>query len=309
MTAAAAAPPAGSGQDSRAQPLDDVMLAMDVVDTLRRKERLVQRELDSGEREQALKARLRKIYAAQGLEVSDAILSEAVQALDEDRFAYTPPEPSLAVTLARIYVTRGRWGKWLLGGLAGLALVAAAWQLLVIGPRSELPTQLEAMHAAVTELTEAADAAAQADRLLADGERALRDGQPGAARGALKALAAMRNQLEVAYDIRIINRPGERSGVWRIPAANPDARNYYLIVEAIGPSGQRLSVPITSEETGKTQKVNAWGLRVDKATFDRVAADKQDDGIIQSDQVGQKAAGQLEPSYRLRTSGAAITDW
>jgi hypothetical protein len=295
--------------DAGKPPLDDVMLAMDVVDTLRRKERLVQRELDSGEREQALKERLRKIYATQGLEVSDAVLDEAVRALEEDRFVYKPPQPSLGVTLARIYVSRGRWGKWLLGALAGLALLVVAWQMLVVAPRAALPERLQVLHAEVKDLAVEPDAVTEADRLFSDGGRALRDGDTGAAEEALAALTTLRAQLEVDYDIRVVNRPGERSGVWRIPGANPNARNHYLIVEAIGPRGQVLEVPIVNEETGKTELVDVWGLRVDKATFESVAADKQDDGIIQADLVGHKAAGRLEPDYRLRTTGAAITDW
>ncbi len=54
--------------------LDDVMLAMDVVDTLRHNERLVERELSTEDREQALLKRLREIYTAQGIEVSYAVL-------------------------------------------------------------------------------------------------------------------------------------------------------------------------------------------------------------------------------------------
>jgi hypothetical protein len=153
------------------------------------------------------------------------------------------------------------------------------------------------------------DADAQADRLLAVGERALRDGDTAAAEEALAALTTLRSQLEADYSIRVVNRPGERSGVWRIPDANRSARNYYLIVEAIGPRGQVLEVPITNEETGKTEVVDAWGLRVDESAFERVAADKRDDGIIQADLVGRKPAGRLEPDYELRTTGAAITDW
>ena len=306
---AASDPAPGTAPGAVKPPLDDVMLAMDVVDTLRRKERLVQRELDSGEREQALKERLRKIYGAQGLEVSDAVLDEAVSALEEDRFVYKPPKPSLGVMLARIYVSRGRWGQWLLGALAGLALLVVAWQMLVVAPRTALPERLQALHTEVKELAVEPDAVIQADRLFSAGGRAFRDGDTGAAEEALAALTTLRGRLEADYDIRVVNRSGERSGVWRIPGANPNARNYYLIVEAIGPRDQVLKVPIVNEETGKTELVDAWGLRVDKATFESVAADKQDDGIIQADLVGHKAAGRLEPDYRLRTTGAAITDW
>jgi hypothetical protein len=290
-------------------PLDDVMLAMDVVDTLRRRERLVQRELDSGDREQALKERLRKIYAGQGIEVSDAVLAEGVRALEDDRFAYQPPEPSLGVTLARIYVSRGVWGKWVFGALAGLAVALVAWQMLVVAPRDALPERLQAMHAEVTGLAVEDAADAQADGLLAEGRRALRDGDTGTAAEALDGLQGLRDRLEAEYSIRIVNRAGERSGVWRVPDANTQARNYYLIVEAVGPRGQVLRVPITNEETGQTETVDSWGLRVNEQVFESVARDKGDDGIIQADFVGRKAAGRLEPDYDMPTTGAAITNW
>ncbi len=305
----ATGPAAGAGTGDDKPPLDDVMLAMDVVDTLRRKERLVQRELDSSDREQALKGRLRKIYAAQGIEVSDAVLEAGVRALQEDRFVYQPPPKSVATILAHVYISRGVWGKWVLGGVAGLAAVLVAWQMLVVAPRAALPERLEALHAEVTALTEEPAADARAQQLLAAGTQALRNGDTAAAQTALRDLDLLRVQVEADYSIRIVSRPGERSGVWRVPDANPTARNHYLIVEAIGAGGNRLQVPITSEETGKTKLVDTWGLRVDEATFEAVAADKRDDGIIQADLVGRKPAGRLTPDYRLPTTGAAITEW
>jgi len=113
----ATAADAGSGATKTSPPLDEVMLAMDVVDTLRRRQRLVQRELDAEGREQDLRQRLRKIYAAQGIEVPDHVLDEGVAALKEERFVYKPPAQSLGTRLARVYVSRGRWGKWVAGGL------------------------------------------------------------------------------------------------------------------------------------------------------------------------------------------------
>jgi len=76
--------------------LDDVLLAMDVVDTLRHREQLVLSELDAGAREAALLERLKDIYAAQGIDVPERILKEGVKALEEKRFLYEPPKPSLA---------------------------------------------------------------------------------------------------------------------------------------------------------------------------------------------------------------------
>ena len=73
-----------------AAPLDDVMLAMDVVDNLRHADQLVERELRTEERDRQLKERLRKLYAAQGIDVPEHILDEGVAALHEDRFVYRP---------------------------------------------------------------------------------------------------------------------------------------------------------------------------------------------------------------------------
>jgi len=290
-------------------PLDDVMLAMDVVDTLRRRERLVQQELDDASRAQDLKERLRRIYAAQGIEVSDAILEEGVQALKQDRFVYKPPPGGLAMRLARLYVTRGRWGKWVLGALALVVVGIAAWVALVVGPRHALPHDLRARHDEVVELARDPAVDAKADQLLAAAETALRNGDDGRARDALAELREMRDELETSYRLVVVDKPGERSGVYRVPEANPSARNYYLIVQAVGPSGRPVKVPIRNEETGKTERVGRWGLRVDKATYERVAADKQDDGIIQANIVGHKVPGELEPDYAVPTSGAAITHW
>ena len=89
-------------RQSEKAPLDEVMMAMDVVDTLRHQKLLVERELNSDTREQKLLERLRKLYASQGIEVPDSILAEGVKALEEDRFTYQLPPPGIQTALARI---------------------------------------------------------------------------------------------------------------------------------------------------------------------------------------------------------------
>ncbi len=93
------------------KPMDEVMLAMDVVDTLRRNSRVVERELNVEMREAELLERLKELYGTQGIEVSDDILREGVIALREDRFVYKPTPPSFSRSLARFYVKRKKWGK------------------------------------------------------------------------------------------------------------------------------------------------------------------------------------------------------
>ena len=53
------------------QSLDDLMLSMDVVDTLRHRQHLVEREINSEERDQKQIERLRENYTSQEIEVND----------------------------------------------------------------------------------------------------------------------------------------------------------------------------------------------------------------------------------------------
>jgi len=310
VTVEAVAPAAAAavGPGSK-QPLDEVMLAMDIVDTIRRRERLLQRELDAEGREEDLKERLRRIYAAQGIDVPDHVIAQGVAALKEGRFVYTPPADGIAKKLALLYVSRGRWGKWALGALGALLVAGTAYWATVVAPTADLPRRIEAVHAEVLQGAATDDARAAAGQLLAAGQAALRDRDTARAKAVLASLDDLRTRLEQEYTVRIVNRPGEHTGVWRIPDVNTAARNYYIVVEPIDARGDVLTVPIENEETGRTERVKKWGLRVDESTFDAVARDKKDDGIVQRDRFGTKRRGVLVPQYEMPTTGAAITEW
>lgn len=420
MTTAAAKPP-----------LDDLMLAMDVVDTLRHADAIVKRELNAADQDRALLQRLKEIYAGQGIDVPDNILAEGVAALREDRFTYRPPPPSVSRTLARAYVNRASWlrGLGLLGLLA--AVIGAGYFFTVVIPeqraseaarkefiatanglparfgaaeralegyrarlaglspagaaeqyssarRADLEGELESLERILTaeelrpalpslsetassgqvsaaktvladrlgaltsleaeltrigieidELAALVDLSRRAQRLestilpIARGEQArsqtlqqiarasdrLALGELAAARSSVETLEALGRQIGTAYTLRVVSREGERSGVWRVPDENPDARNYYLIVEAIDDAGRTVSVPVANEETGATETVSTWGLRVPQAEFERIRRDKEDDGIIQNNGVGAKRRGYLVHSYLIQTDGATITRW
>lgn len=290
-------------------PLDEVMLAMDVVDTLRRRQQLVAQELDEEGRAGDLLERLRKIYAGQGIEVPDHVLAEGVAALKEDRFVYKPPAPSLASKLARLYVRRGRWGKGVAGAVVALLVAWGAYHFLVVAPQANFPGQLEAAHRSAVAAATTDAGRRLADEQLAAAKAALSGGDKKAAQAALDAMKQLQSTLDQAYTLQIVSRPGERSGVWRIPDANRSAKNYYIIVEPVGADGRILEVPVVNEETGKTERVSKWALRVEEKVFQRIAADKQDDGIIQDRVFGTKQRGQLKPDYRIQTTGAALTQW
>lgn len=294
-------------------PLEDLMVAMDVVDTVRHRQLIVDRELDADARRERLLQRLREIYAAQGIEVSEAALEAGVAALEEERFRYEAQTTGFGVKLAKIYVRRGRWLRPF-SLLAVLALVVwFGWYFLVALPeqrlRDGLPGKINATHAAIMHQATGELAPRLADEYLGKANRAMADKNYTHAQRLHDEMLSLKSRLEGTYEIRIISRPNELSGVWRVPAVNSAARNYYLIVEAVRPSGQVVAVPIRSEEDGNTRTVSTWAVRVSKATFDAVAADKRDDGIIQGDVIGAKAAGRIAPDYLIDTTGATITEW
>lgn len=294
-------------------PLEDLMVAMDVVDTLRHRDLIVDRELDSEGRRQRLLDRLREIYTAQGIEVSDAALSAGVDALEEDRFKYTPTQGGFSVRLARLYVSRSRWIKPLAGVLGLGLLIWIVWLYTVQWPEARLlealPAKIEATHTRINEISVSDAANDRASRLVGLAKQSLAREDRSDAENRLEQLQALLRDLETAYEVRIVSRPNEVSAIWRVPDINPDARNYYLIVEAVTATGSIIPLSVLNEEDGRVYQASKWGLRVDETTFEAIVDDKRDDGIVQDNVVGAKSVGQLEPEYRISTTGATITDW
>ncbi len=327
------------------QPLDEVMLAMDVVDTMRHQEMLVERELHAEDRDRKMMERLREIYASQGIDVPDHVLEEGVAALKEERFLYKPPSRSIGAGLARLYIGRGKWGKRLGAAALALSLLWGGFHMVMVAPAerrlakqakalnaeirgaedridsleqdvarlqaalpskpSGIPKSLAETFAAQRKIGEQALAgareltvsarnlvlkpdikgkdyktegpsaqnrlkekeeliaaaadqvkrtegalatilalghlpaqlAAQRDAAIAvakvdsarkrtreeydSGMAALRAGDLDGATAAAESLKAMREALEREYEIRVVSRPKEYSGVWRVPEANP----------------------------------------------------------------------------------------
>ena len=303
------------------QKLDDLMLAMDVVDTLRHQENLALKELDDDVRKAELVKRLKQIYAGQGIEVPDSIVEQGVKALEESRFVYTPPPPSFARMLATMWVERRRWS--LILGTTGLAIgiLGGAYQYFVVGAaeRAATASRIEITQTLPAALTKAkqtaldeakvAEAKAKATDIAGMGEAAINRKDVPAAKAAITDLDKLTATLREAYEVRIVSRKDVRSGVWRQNPKSPGARNHYLIVEAIGPDGRALERSITNEEDQTTSKVTIWGQRVPQSTYDQVARDKQDDQIIQNTRLGEKRRGEIDVRWAMPVQAGAITKW
>ena len=297
------------------------MLAMDVVDTLRRNDRLVVRELNQDNQDDALLEQLRDIYSAQGIEVPEHILREGVEALREDRFKYTPTPPSFSRSLAKLYVSRDQWGRKALMLFGVIALCIFGYYALVIWPNAreerrieqqftqDLPAAFEQLHSRITALTNNNTILSDAEQLRHDGLSAIQQRDIERAQYARSSMENIANALQQEYSLRIVSGPGSTSGVWRIPDDNPNARNYYIIVEPITASGQVIALDILNEENNKSISTKRFGIRVPKNTFETVGQDKSDDGIIQNNIIGKKARGIMEIEYSLPVLGGMITDW
>lgn len=302
-------------------PLDDVMLAMDVVDTLRHRQDLATRELAGVTREQQLIEKLREIYHQQGIEVPDHILKEGVAALAESRFVYDPPKPGFGTTLARLYVGRKQWGRPVLAAVAVVAVAAVGWfgiwQPYQSGQAEQarielaegLPARMDALYQTIFEETKVQQAVVQAAALRTRGKTFAAEGNRAGAEAAVTDLTALRDQLRQEYVLQVVNRPDEKSGFWTFPEINTEATNYYVVVEALDADGNTLSLPIRNEENGQIETVNVWGVRVPEAVYEAVSADKLDDGIIQGNDLGLKSDGFLDVEYNVPVLGGAVTRW
>ncbi len=308
-------------KENAAAPLSEVMLAMDVVDTLRHRQDLVARELAGENRKSNLVERLRKIYREQGIEVPEYILLEGVTALEEDRFVYQPSGSGFKRKLAQIYVSRARWGKWLMGATLSLVLAFGGYFAVYVpyqANRAEtarieltqkMPAQMQELYDTIFAETKVQSPVAKARELLERGQTASKEGDRATAERALAGLTKIRDQLRMVYTLKVVNRDGVQSGFWTFPEINRDATNYYIVVEAIGPEGKALTIPIENQETGLVEDVQMWGLRVPESVYNSIGADKRDDGIIQRNVVGQKEFGFFDVKYAIPVSGGAVTRW
>jgi hypothetical protein len=293
--------------------LDDVLLAMDVVDTLRHRTRIVDMELNAQAREEQLIVRLKEIYGAQGIEVPDKILKDGVKALEEQRFVYKPPDNSFSVKLAKLYVRRRHWLPAATTFTIAVMALIAGWQLLWAMPQAaewnRMPGEFSRLLQEGQDL--AVEPAVDADlaNVAAEGQRAIANDNHGTARKQLALLKDMNDQLALDYNLRIVSRQGEDTGFARQSRSNPQIENFYILVEAVSRDSRVLKVPITNEETQTTKRVTMWAQRVTEETFDKIVTDKRTDQIVQNDILGHKDRGYLRPTFDMAVAGGAITDW
>ena len=283
---------------SASAPLDDVMLAMDVVDSVRHDERLALRELDEAARREELTARLKRIYAAQGIEVTDAVIAEGVAALDAARFAYTPAPLNFETLLARAWV----WRKWVAAGLGALVVVAAlgwlAYDNTVLGPRREIAAATDATFVAITDSEATPEAAARAQDLVGEVRAALARGETDSAARALRQLQVLRTSLPLAYELRIVEALSQAR------ANAPHIRDHAFLVDVIGADGAPLEIEMT-DGSGQVRRVSRFVLPVSQDSYVAVQREERGSGTLADvAPLAVKRPGEPAPDYRVPITGA-----
>jgi len=296
-------------------PLTDDLLAMDVADTLKRDTALA-----SGS-EATRAAALRDYYRGFGIEISDTAIAEGTAALSGDRYRHVATERGLAVALARLYVSRRAWGPPTIAIIVAITVVLGGYilayqpyrnaqlQQAQIELTQTMPATMDALFHTVHEETKVQQAETDASAALARGKAAVAKGDRAGAQQAIADLAAIRDTLRAEYQLKIVDEPGSKWGFWTFPQSNAEATNYYLVVQAISDDGSSLTLPIRSEETGRTDQVSRWGERVPEEVYRAVEADKNDDGVIERNLLGVKEFGFLVPGYLVETLGGQVTRW
>lgn len=175
------------------------------------------------------------------------------------------------------------------------------------GLRQRLLTAVQGLPA--SERVALAPALAQAERGLLEGQRKPWSDAQASIQGRVADLAQ-------AYTLKVVNEPGVKSGVWRYPNDNPgpcsaDERrcNHYVVVDALEASGRPVTVTVLNEETGRRESASRFAVRVPIETYERVKADKTDNGLIDEPLIGVKKSGRPDVEYVVPVSGGTITKW
>jgi hypothetical protein len=111
------------------------------------------------------------------------------------------------------------------------------------------------------------------------------------------------------YKMQIVDRPGISAGV-ELTDKETGVPAWYLIVEAVSPSGVVKPLEIKDRNRKPTRTVSLWGIRVTKEAFLRLKADKKADGVLDDNIAGEKPAGTLQVNWGVDdVNGQTINYW
>jgi hypothetical protein len=184
-------------------------------------------------------------------------------------------------------------------------------------PRDPFPEQWQRFQdalAAARQLAGDEGAHARLGQVLAVAEAAGLRKDVSRLRAAQHELDEVVARLDEQYDVKVVDRPGERSHVDRY--ASGRLTGYYVIVEAKTADGSALRRRIVNHETKSRDEVTKWGEEVDEVVWNRLLADQRADGVVDEALFARKRRGTLAEDVVMQGAdgkplarGRSITAW
>jgi len=169
--------------------------------------------------------------------------------------------------------------------------------------------QSGADYSTATSLISALPVAAQpqAEQLLEHFNDLVAAGDTGGIHAVLDQLRVMKGQVSLAYSLKVADGAGQKSGVVRSVTDDAGKAAHYLVVQAIDASGHPLEMPLFDAESRQIVTRSTFAVSVSPEVYDQFRARKRAGkplGVI-----GQKAAGEVAPSFSVPVGTATITQW
>lgn len=108
--------------------------------------------------------------------------------------------------------------------------------------------------------------------------------------------------------LTIVDHPDHKSGVERTHE-NTNGKSWYLIVQALTPTGKPTSIWVKSIETGESKLVEMFGQQVTLKAFNDVKEDKINDGHIDNNKLCAKPKGRLIFNCPNSVKSGRISEW
>jgi len=283
--------------------LEELTRILDVAAALRKEQAVVEHQLNLDEVKAKLRERLLEAARVSGDTVTAEQVDAAVRQYYEQLHEFAEPPRGWRTAAAHAWVRRG---PILATAAVVLAAVLSVWGLFSAGMlpgetrdlklATQQYSQLDETVKAIESITGDPATLEQARAALATAEGYLQQ-RDGASIEALSSeMEALARVLAAEYSVGIVSEPGQRSGQQRDYTDDQGTRvsGYYVIVEARDARGKPVAVPILNRETGQVELVSRWGEQVPQEVFERLAADKQSDGVLDETGFAVKHRGQRE---------------
>ena len=281
-----------------------VLRIMDVASELRKKREQAEGELNVDDAKAEIREKILATAEITGEQLTPQEIDAAIDSFYGGLYRFEKPERNLQYRLAQLYIARSTLFRRI---LLPLMLVLAVWYgFQTMGSLREskhnariakqldiLPAQAKKLHTACLAVARDDTARTRANDLFAKvaSAEAAQD---------LKILEELNAKfqklldlLRQEYQVVVVNRPGERSGIDRYFSDQRGQRvsGYYLIVEAHDSNGQRIPIEIESKESNSRGEVLTWAERVPKSVYDRIRQDKMKDGTLEEVLFARKELG------------------